>query len=155
MKKLLVTLLMCFPLCSLAQDKTMTDLFKAMPDSLFPYLSKNNRLDMLDFMEAGMKAEVVNLLEGKSEMLALTHDSLSIRMSSTMQLDMKLITLDSPVDSSMIGIRVHRIYTINENQTEHITDEYSSVWRLLQSHVERSSLLLRDDRLLQPSTYLF
>ncbi|MCR4602130.1 MAG: DUF3256 family protein [Prevotella sp.] len=131
----------------------MAELFKTMPDSLLPYLSKNNRLDMLDFMAAGMKAEVVNLLDGKSEMLVLNSDSLSIRLNSIVQLDMKLIILDTPIDSSKIGIRVHRTYTINENQTEHITDEYSSVWHLLQSHVERSSLLLRDDRLLQPATY--
>jgi len=148
MKKMLVALLMCFPLCSLAQELTMADYFKSMPDSLLPYLSKNNRLDMLDFMQAGMKSEVVNMLEGKSEMLVLTHDSLSIRMNPVMLLDMKLISLEAPADSSMVGIRVCRTYIINENQTEHITEVYSSVWRLLQSHVDRSSVLLRDDRLL-------
>ncbi|MBR6998224.1 MAG: DUF3256 family protein, partial [Prevotella sp.] len=42
----------------------MADLFKAMPDSLMPYLTKNNRLDMIDFMEANMKAEITNQLEG-------------------------------------------------------------------------------------------
>lgn len=126
----------------------MSELFKAMPDSLLPYLTTNNRLDMLDFMEAKMKAEVTNLLDGKSEMTALTHDSLSIRMNGVLRIDMKIVRVAEPVDSSTQVIRVVRTYTLNENQTERIADVYSSVWRKLSSAVEQSSLLKRDDELL-------
>lgn len=126
----------------------MSELFKAMPDSLLPYLTTNNRLDMLDFMEAKMKAEVTNLLDGKSEMTALTHDSLSIRMNGVLRIDMKIVRVAEPIDSSTQVIRVVRTYTLNENQTERIADVYSSVWRKLSSAVEQSSLLKRDDELL-------
>lgn len=131
-----------------AEGSSISELFKAMPDSLLPYLTTNNRLDMLDFMEAKMKAEVTNLLDGKSEMTALTHDSLSIRMNGVLNIDMKVINVAEPVDSSTQVIRVVRTYRLNENQTERIVDVYSSVWRKLSSIVEQSSLLKRDDELL-------
>lgn len=149
MKKGLFMLLTLFmTLGSYAQEKTMSELFKAMPDSLLPYLTTNNRLDMLDFMEAKMKAEVTNLLEGKSEVTALTYDSLSILMNGVLNIDMKVVRVAEPVDSSTQVIRVVRTYKLNENQTERIVDVYSSVWRKLSSVVEQSSLLKRDDELL-------
>ena len=147
-KVLLVLLTLCFSMGSHAQEKTMAELFKAMPDSLLPYLTTNNRLDMLDFLEANMKAEVTNLLEGKSEMTALTSDSLSIRMNPVLRIDMKVDRVAEPVDSSTQIIRVTRTYTLNENQTERIADVYSSVWRKLSSVIEQSTLLKRDDELL-------
>lgn len=147
-KVLLVLLTLCFSMGSRAQEKTMAELFKVMPDSLLPYLTTNNRLDMLDFMEANMKAEVTNLLEGKSEMTALAPDSLSIRMNSVLRIDMKVARVAEPVDSNTQIIRVIRTYTLNENQTERIVDVYSSVWRKLSSVIVQSSLLKRDDELL-------
>ena len=123
----------------------MAALFKEMPDSLMPYLTRNNRLDMLDFMEAHMKAEVTNRFDGKSEMKALTPDSLFIAMNNLLTIDMKLVKVEEPIDSSLVTIRVRRTYTINENQAESVVDVYSSAWRLLSSRVERSSILKRDD----------
>ena len=61
-----------------AQDVTIRDIFKQMPDSLMPYLSQNNRLDFIDFLDSNMKAEVRNALGGLSEMMTLADDSLSI-----------------------------------------------------------------------------
>ena len=82
-----------------AEDLMIRDVFKQMPDSLMPYLSQNNRLDFIDFMDSNMKAEVSNMTGGTSEMTALTGDSLSIRMSEALRVDMMLLNLDEPVDS--------------------------------------------------------
>ena len=79
--------------------QTLKDVFKQMPDSLMPYLSVNNRLDFIDFMDSNMKAEVTNQTGGTSEMTALTDDSLSIRMSDALRVDMLLFDLDEPVDT--------------------------------------------------------
>ncbi|MBR5749077.1 MAG: DUF3256 family protein [Prevotella sp.] len=77
----------------------IADYFREIPDSILPTLSLNNRLDMLDFMESKMKAEVTNSLGGKSEMTLLTDSTLSIQMSKALKVDMLLLTPESPDDT--------------------------------------------------------
>ena len=119
--------LMAFTSQASAQNLKMRDVFKQMPDSLMPYLTANNRLDFIDFMDSNMKAEVTNMTGGTSEMTALTDDSLSIRMSDALRVDMLLLDLDGPVDSihqvvvfietflmdSLYGESVCKTYTID------------------------------------------
>ena len=76
----------------------IADCFREIPDSLLPTLSRNNRLDMLDFMESKMKAEVTNRLGGKSEMTSLTDSTLSIQMSNALKVDMLLLTPETSAD---------------------------------------------------------
>lgn len=142
MKRLIFAALCCITLCAGAQEATIGSLFRNMPDSLMPYLSHNSRLDMLDFMDAHMKAEVTNLLGGKSEMTALTPDSLSIRMNGSLLVEMKLAA-GQTADSSRVVI-LRRTYSLHGQQKERIKDTYTTDWHLLSSHVEQSSLLLRD-----------
>ena len=82
-----------------AQEPTLRDVFRQIPDSLMPTLSLNNRLDFIDFLDSNMKATVRNQLGGLSEMTVLTDDSLSVRMSDALRIDMLLLTLDEPVDT--------------------------------------------------------
>ena len=150
MKKILFILLLgCVPFAGYAQEPTMAALFKEMPDSLMPYLTKNNRLDLLDFMEAGMKAEVSNRLEGRSAMTFLSADSLFLQLSDVLTVSMKLLQASEPVDSSRVLIRVRRTYVVNEKQAESIEDVYTSAWRGLRSQVVSSSLLKRDETLFE------
>ena len=81
------------------QRLEIRDVFKQMPDSLMPYLSQNNRLDFIDFLDANMKAEVKNRFGGTSKMLGLSSDSLSIRLSSSLRAELFLMPLSVPVDS--------------------------------------------------------
>ena len=74
-----------------AGELKIQDVFKQMPNSVLPTLSENNRLDMLDFMDSKMKAEVTNRLGGKSEMTVLTDTTLTIRMSEALQVEMLLL----------------------------------------------------------------
>ena len=142
MKKTLITLLLTTATLGVrAQVKTMAEVFRAMPDSVFPTLSTTNRLDLIDFMEAGMKSEVTNLLEGTTTLTALTSDSLSLQMSGSLRVDMKLLPAAEPSDSITQTIRVARTYIIKENQSERVVDTYTSDWHLLSSQVEHDSLL--------------
>ena len=124
------------------QRTTAAAVFKTMPDSLLPVLSKNNRLDMVDFMEAQMRAEVTNLLEGSSEMTALTDDSLSIRIDTVLCVDMVLRT---EADSTIICLR--RTYKISECQMEIVENNYTTTWHPLTNNRVSSSLLRRDEQL--------
>lgn len=100
MKKWVLAYLLLFfaGICS-AQELKLRDVFRQIPDSLMPTLSVNNRLDFIDFMDSNMKAAVRNQLGGMSEMTALTDDSLSVRMSDALRIDMLLLTLDVPMDT--------------------------------------------------------
>lgn len=153
MKKLSIILwLVLAPLMTWAQT-TMTDLFKSMPDSLLPCLSENNRLDMIDYRQANMKAEVTNLLGNTSEMTLLAPDSLSIRMSESMQVDMVLIHTEEEYDSCHQVIALLKTYFMADKPVERTAHFYSLRWMPLgplpqyASRYTYSLWLRRDDQI--------
>lgn len=91
------TLLIFLCLCALplaAQD--MKSVFLAMPDSLTPLLTSNDKADFIDFLDSGMKAEVRNRFGQMSEMTVLTEDYAKVRVTEASTLEMKLLpTTDS------------------------------------------------------------
>ena len=109
--------------------QSLKEVFKQMPDSLMPYLTQNNRLDFIDFMESNMKAEVSNLTGGTSEMTALTDDSLSIRMSEALRVDMLLLDLDEPVDSIRQVIVYVETFLADSVYGESVCKTYSVDWQ--------------------------
>ena len=120
-----------------ADSLTAADIFRQLPDSLTPYLSQNNRLDMLDFMSANMKAEVTNQLDGKSEMTLLSPDSLSVRLSDVLTLGIGC----GGTGEASGSVRLHYVYTLSPEQSEHVTAIYDRRWQLLSRRVVSSSLL--------------
>jgi len=94
LKKLSLLLLSSLLIVPVAAQN-MHEVFKQMPASVYPYLSKTNRLDFLDFMDSKMKAEVNNDLGTKSEMMELTDDYTDIDLSGSSNLQLKLLPLDS------------------------------------------------------------
>lgn len=113
-----------------AQQYKISELFKAMPDSLMPLLTTNNRLDMIDFMDAGMKARVTNLLNGESEMTCLTADSLTIRMSGSMDVSLYLQPTSETIDGYKQIICMKSIYRIASTKDPDESFHYFSVnWR--------------------------
>ena len=85
-----------------------------------PYLSKNNRLDFIDFLDSGMKAEVRNQLGGTSQMLSLADDSLSIQMNPSLRVDM--IAMDSVV-------AVVETFLVDSIYGESRVNYYSATWQ--------------------------
>ena len=114
-----------------AQDMLIRDVFKQMPDSLMPYLTQNNRLDFIDFMDSNMKAVVTNRLTGTSEMTALTDDSLSIRMSDGLRVDLLLMTLDEPIDSVRQVVAFVETFLKDSLYGESTCRIYSTDWQLM------------------------
>jgi len=153
-KRILIYLLLALTALSASAQNSIGELFKVMPDSLMPVLSKNNRLDMIDFCEAKMKAEVDNKLGGKSEMTCLTRDSLSIRVSSVLRMDLRLVEARADYDSCRQVICMVKTYRLpSSGGEESIADYYSVRWnRLPQPDVPAlrlpsSTILLQDEKL--------
>ena len=112
-----------------AQELKMRDVFRQMPDSLMPYLTQNNRLDFIDFIDSDMKAEVTNMMGGVSEMTALTDDSLSIRMSDALRVDMLLLDLDVPVDTIRQVVVFVETFLTDSIYGESVSKTYSVDWQ--------------------------
>ena len=118
-----------------AQEPTLRDVFRQMPDSLMPSLSLNNRLDFIDFLDSNMKAVVKNLLGGQSEMTCLTDDSLSIKMSDALKIDMLLLTLDEPVDTIKQVVVFAETFRVDSVYGETTIKFYSLDWQLLTGEI--------------------
>ena len=81
--------------CQLPVVKAQTrirDVYAAAPDSIFPLLTRNNRLDQIDFRENNMQAVVKNRFDEHSELLVLTDRYLKLQLSERCLVEMKLLT---------------------------------------------------------------
>lgn len=143
MKKVLIIVFVCQCVLLSVQAQTVRDVFKSMPDSLAPYLSTNNRLDMIDFMDAGMKAVVSNQLGGDTQMTFLSDDSLSVKMNEAFLLDLKLQKKDTTT-----VVLLKRTYLTQKGQYEVVSQSFTSYWRPLSKPVVESTLSKRDDELM-------
>ena len=78
--------------CSMLNAQTrIRDIYAEAPDSIFPLLTKNNRLDQIDFRENNMKAEVKNRFEDHSELLVLNERYLKLQLSKHCFVEMRML----------------------------------------------------------------
>lgn len=122
---LLAGLFLCLTLTVMSQT-TMRDVFKQMPNSIVPYLTENNRLDFIDFIDSNMKAEVTNAFGGKSEMQKLTADYLSLHLNAAASIEMRLLDVKEPVDS--VTRIVCLVSTLGSDVRESKVAFYSLKW---------------------------
>ena len=95
MKKFLLLFLLSVVSCQLSVVKAQThvrDIYAEAPDSIFPLLTKNNRLDQIDFRENNMTAEVKNKFDDRVELLVLNDKYLKLQLSEHCVVEMRLLT---------------------------------------------------------------
>ncbi len=91
MKRLFILItLFQWGLVSGAQTR-VRDLFTSAPDSIFPLLTMNNRLDMLDFRENNMTARVKNRMDDACELKELADDYLLLQVSAHSTAELRLL----------------------------------------------------------------
>jgi hypothetical protein len=130
-KTLLTVILFCGMTVMCHAQIKISDLFREMPDSLLPVLSEDNRLDMIDFMASGMKAEVSNRLGGRSEMTMLTDDSLRVKVSDALTVTLLLITPSDSIENDNKIICFIRTYGTDEFMLQSVTSFYTIQWNLM------------------------
>ncbi|MGN0282058.1 MAG: DUF3256 family protein [Prevotella sp.] len=112
-------------------NEKMGDLFATMPDSLMPYLSSNNRLDLIDFANAGMKSEVENLFSGTTKLETLTDNYMKILLNEFTSVEMKLLPTDSILADSTSCV-IYCVTTYHTDNSRHsVITKYSSRWNRL------------------------
>ena len=121
---------------SFAQTR-MRDIYAVAPDSIFPLLTKNNRLDQIDFRENNMKAEVKNKFDGHSELLVLSEQYLKLQLSEHCLVEMKLLN-----DSTFCLVQ-----TYNAPAPDSRIRLFDTKWNELPQTIERPSVdeFLSDD----------
>lgn len=127
MHKILFLWFMLFALGTKAQ--TMTTIIQNMPDSILPQLTRNNRLDFVDYLASNMKAETTNRLGGKSEMTELSDTYTYIRLSKSAEVAFKLLTTDT---GNKIIMQINT-YTLPDSFKVSHPVFYTSDWQIIPS----------------------
>ena len=132
MRKLLFLFLLSVVCCQWSVVKAQTrirDIYASAPDSIFPLLTKNNRLDQIDFRENNMQAVVKNKFDDHSELLVLNEQYLKLKLSEHCVVEMRLLsdstfcmvqTYNAPASDSRI-----RLFDINWNELSQTIDRPS------------------------------
>ena len=104
---------------------TMRDFWKNMPDSVIPYLDGSRRMELIDYVEMKVRAEVKNSFDSKSVMDTVTTDFLQVTLSRHSSLQVK--RLPSLTGDSLFCV----VRTYGSEAQESVTALYQSDWSLV------------------------
>ena len=96
---------------SVAEAKTIRELFADEPDDIFILLPKSTRLDMLDYFDVGKMVKVENSLSsGKkvSRLLKVTDSSIDVAVTQSSQVSMTLLT-SAKADSVIAVVQTYQV----------------------------------------------
>lgn len=121
-----------------AQQPLMRDVFRQMPDTLLPTMSHNNRLDMVDFIDSGMKAVVTDNLSGLCTMDTLSSDYTRISMGESLSVEFKLLPSSTQLsDSSTCAVCMVKTFGSKAKESE--VTFFTQKWRQLPTTLTLSS----------------
>lgn len=153
MKSLIIASLFLFTGVNvMAQGLKMREVFTQMPDSILPYLSHNNKLDLIDFIDSGMTAEITNEFDDKTRLEMLTDNYLHLKSSSASHIEMKLLPYENAVDS--VDSVVCVLASFGEEQpVESVIRFYTTKWNVVDiespMNLNVSELIVRPDTMSQ------
>lgn len=77
--------------CAPLQAQSLTEIWRAMPDSIVPYLNHDQRAEMPSYASMHVDGTIDNQLGGKSRMDTLTADFTEVKLNEATTLQMKLL----------------------------------------------------------------
>lgn len=151
MKKLLILISVVFSGIHIhTQNVTMREVFIAMPDSLLPYLSHNNKLDLVDFIESNMNSEITNEFDNKTQIDTLTSDYLRLWSSPASLIEMKLLPYIAVIPTDSVNQILCVVETLGEEPAESVIRFYTPRWTPIQ--IEDPLQGLADKLIARPDT---
>lgn len=72
--------------------------FANVPDSIFPLLTANNKLDLIDLYDNKIEAKVKNRLDEATTLTHMTDEYLRVQLSASTMAEMRVLTLNDSVD---------------------------------------------------------
>ena len=110
----------------------MSDVISRMPDTVVPYLNENMKLDLIDFIHSGMKAEVTNNLGGKSVLQKLSDHYSLWQLNEAATMEMLLLDAVEPIDSTSNASKIICVVkTWGTDIQESSISFYSMEWQSL------------------------
>ena len=107
--------------------KDIREIWLTMPDSLVTYLDKNKRIEMVDYIDMQVRADVKNALEGVSVMDTLTHDFLQVTLNEVCTLQMR--TLSTELGDTVFCL----VKTFRGPQAESEATIYNTNWQKIKN----------------------
>lgn len=148
----LAYVLLCSAVGYAQETVRMRDVLASAPDSIFPLLTRNNRLDCIDFAENNMAAKVKNRVDETSELKVLTEHYLLFQISPVSRVEMMMLndsifcmvnTYSGPAEDSHVSFydtswkavalpvpapKTEEFWTA---VTDSMAEKVESVWQLL------------------------
>lgn len=125
MKQLLSFILLFIAIMNNLSAKSMKDLWLTMPDSIIPYLSINERLQLIDYNNLYVKATITNKLHGGCRMDTLTSNYMHVHLTPSSSIEMRLLPY-AKSDSILCMVK-----TYGEESKESQIFFYDQNWDLL------------------------
>lgn len=119
----LVGMIMCSGIAD-AQVK-MRDVFAELPQEVLPLMTKNNRLDCIDFIENNMQARVRNTLDEYVTLEALTDNYLKLTTSSSGQIELLLLPAD--ISYLIVLVRTSIVDQTHDSSIEFYTPDWNQL----------------------------
>lgn len=92
MKRLLFSFLLLLSAAWASAQTDINNVFVYMPDSLLPLLTRNDRLDLLDYHKAGMEARVTNLMGGTTTLLERNDTTICLQLTTVSRWRITIVT---------------------------------------------------------------
>lgn len=92
MKRLLFSFLLLLSAAWVSAQTDINNVFVYMPDSLLPLLTRNDRLDLLDYHKAGMEARVTNLMGGTTTLLERNDTTICLQLTAVSRWRITIVT---------------------------------------------------------------
>jgi hypothetical protein len=146
MKNLLFIALVTF-FANISQAKDIREIWLSMPDSVITYLNKNKRIEMVDYIDMKVRADVKNALEGTSVMDTLTHDFLQVTLNEACTLQMR--TLPSEEGDTLFCL----VKSFKGPQTESEISIFNQDWQKIKNVTPLSASLIAKPDTMSTTTF--
>lgn len=140
MSRILFLLFIVFLPSVVSAQTLMRDVFAQLPDTILPLLTKNNRLDCIDFIENNMEARVKNKFDEQVILEALSDNYLRIQVSANSSVEMKLF---GHINDTLIC--VNRVYKgpVEDSEVRVYSMQWSMLYKMQRPEVEQ--FLIKSD----------
>ena len=151
MKRFLSIIMLSMALLPLTVEaRTIADLFAIEPGTLFPLLTRTNRLDMVDYYNSGQMVAVPNNLTGESRLLELDSAYLKVQSSDSRVVEMLMRlagkdTVITVIETVMTPVPDSRLTQWNVHWQRYTSEKLFSMPGIDEFIVRKMSPELRTD----------